>query len=196
MLAILVFIIPKIGAASDLAIKIPTPETEDWYLRSVNHAVDAFHDMLDKLLKDGNASLALANIDLDTGNRVKLEDYPLADQTYAQLLERITSEPNRPIPEYLRKNILEYYASSASDPDLSKRLSERLEILMKMKISDDQWSGRCHHYQSQSSLRNGWACGGCGRYNGSGVCSRKATRPEVSKMPFEAIWESVKIANG
>ena len=118
LLAILVFIIPKIGAASDLAIKIPTPETEDWYLRSVNHAVDAFHDMLDKLLKDGNAPLALANIDLDTGNRVKLEDYPLADQTYAQLLERITSEPNRPIPENLRKNILEYYASSGSDPEL------------------------------------------------------------------------------
>ena len=107
----------------------------------MNHAVDAFHDMLDKLLKDGKASLALANIDLDTGNRVKLEDYPLADQTYAQLLERITSKPNRPIPEYLRKNILEYFASSASDPDLSKRLSERLEILMKMKISDDSGQG-------------------------------------------------------
>ena len=140
-LAILVFIIPKIGAASDLAIKIPTPETEDWYLRSVNRAVEEFHDMLDKMLEDGKASLALANIDLDTGNRVKLEDYPLADQTYAQLLERITSKPNRPIPEYLRKNILEYYASSASDPDLSKRLSERLEILMKMKISDDSGQG-------------------------------------------------------
>lgn len=141
LLAILVFIIPKIGAASDLAIKIPTSETEDWYLRSVNHAVDAFHDMLEKLLKDGKASLALANIDLDTGNRVKLEDYPLADQTYAQLLERITSEPNRPIPENLRTNILEYYASSASDPDLPKRLSERLEILMKMKIGDDRGQG-------------------------------------------------------
>ena len=141
LLAILVFIVPKIGAASDLAIKIPTPETEDWYLRSVNHAVDAFHDMLNKLLQDGKASLALANIDLDTGNRVKLEDYPLADQTYAQLLERITSKPNRPVPEYLRKNILEYYAGSASDPDLSKRLSERLEILMKMKISDDRGEG-------------------------------------------------------
>ena len=141
LLAILVFITPKIGAASDLAIKIPTPETEDWYLGSVNHAVEAFHDMLDKLLKDGEPSLALANIDLDTGNRVKLEDYPLADQTYAQLLERITSKPNRPIPEYLRKNILEYYAGWASDPDLSNRLSERLEILMKMKISDDSGQG-------------------------------------------------------
>ncbi len=141
LLAILVFIIPKIGAASDLAIKIPTPETEDWYVRSVNHAVDEFHDMLDKLLKDGNASLALANIDLDTGNRVKLEDYPLADQTYAQLLERITSKPSRPVPEYLRTNILEHYASSASDTDLSKRLSERLEILTKMKISDDHGQG-------------------------------------------------------
>ena len=141
LLAILVFIIPKIGAASDLAIKIPTPQTEDWYVRSVNRAVDEFHDMLDKLLKDGNASLALANIDLDTGNRAKLEDYPLADQTYAHLLERITAEPNRPIPEHLRENILEYYAGPVSDPDLSKRLSERLELLMKMKTIDDSGQG-------------------------------------------------------
>ena len=139
LLAILVFIIPKVGAASDLAIKISTPETQDWYLRSVNHTVDAFHDILDKLLTEGNAPLALANIDLDTGNRVKLEDYPLADQTYAQLLERITSEPNRPIPGNLKKDIVEYYASSGSDPELKKRQSEWLEILMKMRICDD-----CH----------------------------------------------------
>ena len=139
LLAILVFIIPKVGAASDLAIKISTPETQDWYLRSVNHTVDAFHDILDKLLTEGKAPLALANIDLDTGNRVKLEDYPLADQTYAQLLERITSEPNRPIPGNLKKDIVEYYASSGSDPELQKRQSEWLEILMKMRICDD-----CH----------------------------------------------------
>jgi hypothetical protein len=59
-----------------------------------------------KLLKHSKASLALANIDLDRGDGVKLEDYPFADQTYPQLLERITSEPNRPIPEHLRKNTL------------------------------------------------------------------------------------------
>jgi hypothetical protein len=37
LLAFVVLIIPKIGAASDLAIKIPTPQTQEWYLHSVNH---------------------------------------------------------------------------------------------------------------------------------------------------------------
>src|SRR6202012_2662424 len=37
LLAVLVFIIPKVRSASDLAIKIPKPDTEEWYLRSVNH---------------------------------------------------------------------------------------------------------------------------------------------------------------
>jgi hypothetical protein len=49
LLAVLVFIVPKIGGASDLAIKIPTSDTQEWYLRSVNHTVDVFHQELNKL---------------------------------------------------------------------------------------------------------------------------------------------------
>ena len=52
LLAILVFIVPKIGAASDLAIKIPSQETEEWYLSSVNRTVDQFREILHKLLRD------------------------------------------------------------------------------------------------------------------------------------------------
>ena len=37
---------PKIGSASDLAIKIPDPQTYEMYQSSVNHAVDIFRDML------------------------------------------------------------------------------------------------------------------------------------------------------
>ena len=50
LLAILVFLIPKIGAASDLAIKIPNARTQELYLKSVNRAVDVFHDTLHKEL--------------------------------------------------------------------------------------------------------------------------------------------------
>ena len=42
LIAALIFIVPKVAAASDLAIKIPTQETELRYLRSVNHTVDVF----------------------------------------------------------------------------------------------------------------------------------------------------------
>src|ERR1700730_11962266 len=136
LLAILVFMVPKIGAASDLAIKIPTSDTEDWYLRSVNHTVDAFRGILDKLKADFDTPLALANIDLDTGNRVKRGDYPLTDDTYARLLKRITSNPERVLPRDLKENLLEFYAGTATSGNERLEVDQQLHVLEGMKVSD------------------------------------------------------------
>jgi hypothetical protein len=136
LLAILVFMVPKIGAASDLAIKIPTPDTENWYLRSVNHTVDAFRGILDKLKANFDAPLALANIDLDTGNRVKRGDYPLTDETYARLLKQITSKPERVLPRDLKENILEFYAGPATSTKEKQEVGRQMQVLEGMKVSD------------------------------------------------------------
>ena len=132
LLAILVFIIPKIGAAADLAIKIPSTETEDWYLRSVNHTVDEFRKILHELLVDPDPALKFANLDLDTGDRVRLGDYALADNTYKKLLERVTSKPGRGIPQELKHHLLEYYEGSANSGDTSDAEAIRLEKLKGM----------------------------------------------------------------
>lgn len=130
LLAVLVFLVPKIGAASDLAIKIPTTGTEDRYLRSVNHTVDVFREAVDKLAATPDSPAQLANLDLDTGAKVKLGDYPLADRTHDELLARLTSRPARIIPASLKEQMLAYYSES-SDP--SKATIERLAILRTMK---------------------------------------------------------------
>jgi len=75
VLAALVFLMPKIGTAADLAIKIPNKDTEEWYLRSVNQTVDSFRAMLDKLrgsADTGNASLAAARPNVANLNLAKL----------------------------------------------------------------------------------------------------------------------------
>lgn len=131
LLAILVFIVPKIGAASDLAIKIPSQETEEWYLSSVNRTVDRFREILHKLLTD-SASVKLANLDLDTGDRVRLGDYKLADKTYTQLLARLTSKPRRSVPEDLKRNVIQYYEGSLSITDTSEPIFTELETLKAM----------------------------------------------------------------
>ncbi|HZW79418.1 MAG TPA: zinc dependent phospholipase C family protein [Candidatus Deferrimicrobiaceae bacterium] len=136
LLAILVFVIPKVGAASDLAIKIPKPETEEWYLRSVNRTVDNFREVLDTLRADRDAPVTLANLDLDTGNRAKIGDYPLADETYAQLLARITSNPSRVIPVGLRQNIITYYADPDATNALGPQVSVQLGVLKGMRTAD------------------------------------------------------------
>jgi zinc dependent phospholipase C len=133
LLAFVVLIVPKIGAASDLAIKIPNSETQGWYLRSVNHTVDVFHDILHKLADERSAPVRLANIDLDTGDRVKLGHYALADRTYARLLARITSRPERIVPDDLKKNIIEYFAGTSADSQ--PKVSEQLMTLRAMKAT-------------------------------------------------------------
>jgi hypothetical protein len=40
-------------------------------------------------------TLALQNLDLDTGKAVKPGTYRLADETYAQLLDRLSSAPGQ-----------------------------------------------------------------------------------------------------
>ncbi len=138
LLAVLVFLVPKIGAASDLALKIPTPKTEEWYLQSVNHTVDVFRQTLHKHLSDADPRVVLLpNIDLDTGNPAKLGDYPLADQTYEQLLLRLTSKPDRSIRADLKQNILEYYASLKSANGANDRLRQELETIKAMKPDPD-----------------------------------------------------------
>jgi len=134
LLAILVFLVPKIGGASDLAIKIPNAETQEWYLRGVNHTVDVFDDTLHNELAPVDPAAGLVNIDLDTGKPAKLGDYPLADQAYAQLLARITSKPGKPIPKELKQHLLDYYAQSATDSPLPESINEQLATLKNIPI--------------------------------------------------------------
>ena len=135
LLAVLVFLVPKIGATSDLAIKIPNPDTYEMYQSSVNHAVDIFREMLRKLRNTGDA-VKLANIDLDTGDHVKRGEYPLADATYARLLARLTSKPDRVIPSDLKRNIMTYYGVMAVTEKENPKRDEQLATLRMMKASD------------------------------------------------------------
>ena len=135
LLAILVFLVPKIGAASDLAIKIPNEQTQDLYLRSVNHAVDAFRETLQRLSSDSNVkAFELANLDLDTGHHDVFGEYELADEAYSQLLERLTAKPERSIPGDLKKHMLDFFAGASAPRQQSDHNTKQLSILKDMKV--------------------------------------------------------------
>ncbi len=57
-----------------------------------------------------NAQHPLPNRDLDTGQVVKPGGYSLTDSTYAELLHRLASQPNRPIPPGIKSDVEAYYA--------------------------------------------------------------------------------------
>jgi len=140
VLALFIRIVPKWGALSDLAIKVPTPTTEDWYIRSVNRTTDRFQQILGRLRTE--AAVRLENRDLDTGTPVHPGTYPLMDDTYAKLVERLTAQPGRTIPRGLRYDILDYY-SDLNAPIVTKKnkkkwkkLNERLEVLRRMNTAE------------------------------------------------------------
>ena len=129
VLAILVFLVPKIGAASILAIKIPSQQTNEWYLKSVNSTVDRFKEILHAQLTGTGARLRLTNYDLDTGERVRFGDYALADNTYTELLARLTAKPLRGVPPDVKRNVLDYYEGALGITTLNDPRPEQLEVL-------------------------------------------------------------------
>ena len=135
LLAMVVFLVPKIGSASDLAIKIPNEQTYEMYQSSVNHAEDILRDKLHKLRNTGD-EVKLANIDLDTGDHVRHGEYPLADATYARLLERLTSRPDRMIPAETKQNIITYYGTIAPIDEADPKREDQLATLRMMKAGE------------------------------------------------------------
>lgn len=144
LLAFVVILIPKIGPASDLAIKIPTQETETKYVVSVNRTLDLYKKQLDNLRmhpsQTAEAVLNLENRDLDTGYIVQPGGYPRTDKTYAQLLANITKFLDRPVPSGLKRDILAYYSNPAS-PIITKknikawqRVKQKLALLQAMPV--------------------------------------------------------------
>jgi hypothetical protein len=109
---------------------------------SVNRTVDAYAEILSRLRNEPNAVLTLQNLDLDTGKAMKPGTYRLADDTYAQLLDRLSSRPDRTIPAELRQNILDFYADpnapihTKKDPAAWKRVQFDLQSLRENPEQD------------------------------------------------------------
>ena len=133
LLAFVIIIVPKIGPMSYLAIRGPNQETEQKYVTSVNRTLDRYAEVLGDLARQPNAdprvTMNLENRDLDTGYKVKPGSYPLTDQTYAKLLDKVTKQGS-PVPEGLRQDIEGYYAD-ASAPNTTKKNKKAWERVQR-----------------------------------------------------------------
>ncbi len=69
ILAFFLKIIPKVGPFNAVNFKIPTKQTEDMYIKSVDSTVEGYSSMLQKLKQA--ASLDLPNLDCDTGRQAR-----------------------------------------------------------------------------------------------------------------------------
>jgi hypothetical protein len=131
-----IYILPKVGTLKMLAIKGPTPQTEDLYIKSVNHSIIALRLVLTNY---DSIDRYISNRDLDTGEVVKPGGYILTDKTYAKLLAVITKNPNNVVPFQLKHDLIAYYAdpqspiSTKNDPEKWAQVQANLKTLATMQ---------------------------------------------------------------
>ncbi|HWF06496.1 MAG TPA: zinc dependent phospholipase C family protein [Candidatus Angelobacter sp.] len=121
ILAVFFKIIPKFGPFKTLDFKMPQPDTETLYLKSVNTTVDEYRAYL---LDLKNGTLDLANKDFDTGKPTQPGEYKLTDQTYAKLLDELAKIKFVGTHPDLRANILAFYADPAA-PNFAKKKRDK-----------------------------------------------------------------------
>jgi len=117
LLAFFVRILPKVGPLKSLDITVPSPGTEDLYIESVNKTVDSYKAQL-RLLRPRGNQIALPNLDFDTGHPTKPNEYRLADETYAKLVEELAAHNFELVTPELQANIMAFYSNpNRSQPD-------------------------------------------------------------------------------
>ncbi|HET9803782.1 MAG TPA: zinc dependent phospholipase C family protein, partial [Candidatus Acidoferrum sp.] len=111
LLAFIVRIIPKIGPFRALTFRTPTPATEALFVQSFEVASQDFEaDIRD----DRSAGkIDLVNDNFDVGAVTAPGEYPLADVTYANLMDRLAKNKFADVSPALRANLLNFY----KDPD-------------------------------------------------------------------------------
>jgi hypothetical protein len=131
-----IYILPKVGTLKMLAIKGPTEQTEDLYIKSVNRSIKSMRFVLTHF---DTIERYLPNRDLDTGLVVKPGGYLLTDKTCATLLAMITKSPDKVVPNQLKHDLLGYYADpqapivTKKDPKKWAQVQENLKTLEGMK---------------------------------------------------------------
>lgn len=121
IMALIFKIIPKVGPFKAIAFKMPNPDTETLYLKSVNTTVDEYRRYLGDLKAD---KLQLANMDFDTGKPTTPGEYQLTDEAYAKLLDKLTKAKFADLKPDVSQNILTFY-QNPSAPNFTKKKRDK-----------------------------------------------------------------------
>ncbi len=113
LIEFIIKIMPKSGPFTALKLEMPNAADQKSYLDSMQTTANLFEKDLDKLKAESapGSTIPLENLDYDTGKQTRLGEYPLADQSYAELLKSMTHEKNTDISSDLRACMLDYYSS-------------------------------------------------------------------------------------
>jgi uncharacterized protein (DUF433 family) len=130
LLAGLIFVLPKVGALSDLSLRGPTPSAEQDYVDSLVNTTAA----LRQLLARATTSDGIPNKDLDTGDGIRPGNYRLCDFTFADLLHEIARNPATPVPFGIKRDLLAFFADPNQAIYLKRKPAEFARMEAELTI--------------------------------------------------------------
>jgi hypothetical protein len=133
MAAFVIFILPKVGILSDLAIRGPDRDSEEKYVEAVNAAIDRYQQLLGELGQKDKDGFSVPDLDLDTGYASRPGTYRLMDETYATLLHEVTEKTAVP-PLGLRRNILAYYSNPDAPISTKKHAKKWAKVQAELEV--------------------------------------------------------------
>ena len=106
VLAFIIKILPKVGPLKALKFKDVGPEGEKIFIRSFDTVLVHYHAALALLYQ---SNVELPDVDYDTGKPTEPGEYELADQTYNDLVQKLSETKFVDLTAPLQNNILSYY---------------------------------------------------------------------------------------
>jgi hypothetical protein len=131
-LAALMRLVPRFGPFKPLAFEPPTAETEKWFVESFAKTVTYYRALIDDARR---SALSIGNRNFDTGSRTRAGKYPLADNTYAQLVERLAKESDKGsrLPAPLLSDIRAFYSDPAAAIETKKHKKEWTKLTRSLE---------------------------------------------------------------
>ena len=142
ILAFFLKIVPKVGPFKAISFQIPTTQTEDMYIKSINKTLDNYAALL-RETKDGK--LQLKDMDFDTDGVTKAGEYSLADNAYSHLLDDLDKHHFDEMTPELQQNILAFYAG-VHGPVIPKKAKKK-----DIKKAEDSWKKTSQEMQDLKS---------------------------------------------
>jgi hypothetical protein len=130
LLAFFFRVVPKIGPFSVFRFKTPTPEAEKLFEASFNGSVTDYQHFLREQKDSGQTELV--NYNFDTGTVTGPGQYPLADKTYAKLLDKLDEDHFSQVTPELRAILLDYYKDPDAPFDTKKDQKEWAKVLKEV----------------------------------------------------------------
>jgi hypothetical protein len=123
-------LVPKIGPFRTLAFKAPTPETEKLFMASFSGSVTGYEKLLREI--HGSGKVDLVNDNFDTGTVTNPGEYPLADTTYADLLDRQAKDHFASTTPELRETLLKFYSDTNAPIATKKNPAKWSKVLQQV----------------------------------------------------------------